>query len=261
VNARDAMEHGGILTIETANVDLDEAYARDHVDVRPGRYAMLAVADTGIGMDGETLAHIFEPFFTTKERGRGTGLGLSTVYGIVRQSEGHIWVSTQTQRGSTFKVYFPAVTEAAQIVAEPEILPAYQQGSGTILLVEDDHEVRELVASILVTAGYKVLSAETGITALCICDTHAGSIELLITDVVMPGLSGRQLANLVIAKRSNIKVLYMSGYTTDAIVHHGVLDPGTFFLQKPFTPTSLTAKVLDVLTSSSGKTLVERKSA
>ena len=261
VNARDAMPHGGRLTIETANVDLDEAYARDHVDVRPGRYAMLAVADTGIGMDGETLAHIFEPFFTTKERGRGTGLGLSTVYGIVRQSEGHIWVSTQPQRGTTFKVYFPAVTEAAQIVAEPEILPAYQQGSGTILLVEDDHEVRELVASILVTAGYKVLSAETGITALSICDTHPGSIELLITDVVMPGLSGRQLANLVIAKRSNIKVLYMSGYTTDAIVHHGVLDPGTFFLQKPFTPTSLTAKVLDVLTSSSGKTLVERKSA
>jgi len=257
VNARDAMPAGGKLTLETANVELDETYTRDHVGVRPGPHVMLAVSDTGMGMDSETMSHIFEPFYTTKERGRGTGLGLSMVYGIVEQSQGHIWVYSEPELGTTFKIYFPKIAEA--VPAAPVLeMPSVHSGTGTILLAEDDRQLQELASSVLTGAGYKVLAAEDARTALSICETHPGRIDLLLTDVVMPGLSGPQLANHVLTKRPNLKVLYMSGYT---FVQHGVLAPGTFFLQKPFTPSSLIGKVVEVLNSQPhNATSAERKS-
>jgi PAS domain S-box-containing protein len=249
VNARDAMPNGGKLTLETANVELDEAYAREHVSVRPGHYVMLAVSDSGMGMDQQTLSHMFEPFFTTKEQGRGTGLGLSMVYGIVKQSEGHIWVYSEPGRGTTFKIYLPLVAEGAEALPLAETLSVATDGVGTILLVEDNHPVRELASSVLATSGYTVLPAESTQLALSICQEHPGAIDLLLTDIVMPGFSGRELAKRISARRPNIKILYMSGYTTSAIVHQGVLDPGTFFLQKPFTPSSLKNKVREALSS------------
>jgi two-component system, cell cycle sensor histidine kinase and response regulator CckA len=235
--------------VETANVELDEAYARDHVGVHPGHYVMLAVSDTGMGMDQETMSHIFEPFFTTKEQGRGTGLGLSMVYGIVKQSDGHIWVYSEPGRGTTFKIYLPSVAEGSETLPSEEALPAAYQGTGTILLVEDDRQLRELASSILKACGYAVWSAESTQAALSICEEQLGAIDLLVTDVVMPGFSGRELAKRILARRPSIKVLYMSGYTANAVVHQGVLDPGTFFLQKPFTPSSLRNKVQEVLSS------------
>jgi PAS domain S-box-containing protein len=249
VNARDAMPNGGKLTLETANVELDEAYACEYVSVRPGHYVMLAVSDSGMGMDQQTLSHMFEPFFTTKEQGRGTGLGLSMVYGIVKQSDGHIWVYSEPGRGTTFKIYLPLVAEGAEALPPEETLPVAADGVGTILLVEDNHQVRELASSVLKTCGYTVLPAESTQLALSICEEQPGAIDLLLTDIVMPGFSGRELAKRAIARWPNIKVLYMSGYTTSAIVHQGVLDPGTFFLQKPFTPSSLKNKVREALSS------------
>ena len=247
LNARDAMPQGGKITVETATVDLGEEYAREQVGVRPGRYVMLAVSDTGIGMDTDTLAHMFEPFFTTKEQGRGTGLGLSTVYGIVKQSEGHIAVYSELGRGTTFKVYLPSVPqEIEELPAVDASLKAYR-GSEVILLVEDDRQVRELAEHILVAQGYKVLKAESPTTALTICDGYQGAIDLLLTDVVMPELNGRELARRVTLRRPGTRVLYTSGYTTNAIAHQGVLEPGTFFLQKPFTPSSLARKVHEAL--------------
>jgi PAS domain S-box-containing protein len=249
LNARDAMPSGGKLTIETANVELDEAYARERPAAKPGHYAMLAVSDTGIGMDAETRARIFEPFFTTKPIGKGTGLGLATVYGIVKQSDGYIWVYSEPGCGTTFKIYLPQVAAAAAPAVRSSVPPVSVHGSETVLLVEDEAMVRNLVQKVLTANGYTVLVAANGRDAERVAAAHEGHIHLLMTDVVLPGLNGRQIAQLLIAARPGIRVLYLSGYTNNAIVHHGVLEPDFAFLQKPFAPAVLGRKVREVLDS------------
>jgi PAS domain S-box-containing protein len=249
VNARDAMPKGGRLTVETVNVDLDSVYARDHVAVKPGSYVMLAVSDSGIGMSPETVAHIFEPFYTTKESGQGTGLGLSTVYGIVKQSGGYIWVYSEPGRGTTFKVYLPRV--AQQLEAKPDAveIPAAGKGSETILLVEDEEAVRELASRILSAKGYSVMAAKSTREAEQWSENYIGEIHLLLTDIIMPGTSGRELARRITAQHPRTRVLYMSGYTDNVLAQGGVLEAGVSFLQKPFTPGALVQKVRDVLDS------------
>ena len=247
INARDAMPKGGRLTIETSNVDLSEEFSHDHVSVPPGQYVMLAVSDNGCGMDAETQAHIFEPFFTTKEVGKGTGLGLATVYGIVKQSEGTIWQYSEVGRGTAFKIYLPrAEAPVKEVEVEADDRESLQ-GTETVLLVEDEEVVREMATEILRDAGYHVLEAKHGPEALILGRRHSGAIHLMLTDVVMPQMSGRDLAEQLTPLRRDMKVLYMSGYTDDAIVHHGVLEEGTAFIGKPFTPDALTRKVREVL--------------
>lgn len=251
VNSRDAMPKGGKLTIETRNIQLDEEYAARHVSVAPGSYVMLVVSDTGCGISEETQAYIFEPFFTTKELGKGTGLGLSTVYGIVKQSGGNIWVYSEKGQGTTFKVYLPRVGHVSQDIRAEPVNGPLPQGTETVLVVEDEEVVRRMARRILEMNGYHVLDASRADEAIEICKHYMKPIHLLLTDVVMPQMGGRDLAERIIQLRPQTKVLYMSGYTDDAIVHHGVLDPDVAFLQKPFVSATLTHKVREVLDSPS----------
>jgi len=250
VNSRDAMPNGGRITIQTANITLDkDEVRREHSYIHPGSYVMLSVSDNGHGMDKETQARIFEPFFTTKEKGKGTGLGLSTVYGIIKQSGGYVLVQSEVGQGTTFRIYLPRVEEAAQPASQVPVPLELNGGSETVLLVEDEESVRELVRETLEAKGYNVLEAENGEAALRLTNQHSDPIDMLITDVVMPGMSGRELSARMCASHPHTKVLYLSGYTEDAIVHEGVLQPGTAFLQKPFTLYSLARKVREVLGS------------
>ena len=248
VNSRDAMPQGGKLTIEMANVDLDKNYLSEHgIEGAAGHYVMLAVSDTGSGMDKETREHIFEPFFTTKEIGKGTGLGLSTVYGIVKQNKGFIWVYSEPGQGTTFKIYLPKVKEGTEPEEKERTPVGDLNGSETVLIVEDDDRVRNLARKILERYGYSVLEAENGEDALRASEEHDGSIDLMITDVVMPKMSGKETVEHLQPLYPQMKVIYMSGYTDNAIVHHGVLAPGLNFLEKPFAPEGLARKVREVL--------------
>jgi PAS domain S-box-containing protein len=247
VNARDAMPRGGRLLIETENIELDDAYARQHPDTKPGSYVVLGVSDTGSGMDKETQSHIFEPFFTTKEVGRGTGLGLSTVYGIVKQSGGYVSVYSELGKGTTIRIFLPQVEAPAESGQRIRVWRKPLQGTETILLVEDEESLRDLTQECLQKSGYVVLEARDGRTALQMAKQHAGTIHLLLTDLVMPGMSGRELAEDILPSRPEMKILYMSGYTNDLVTQHGILDPGTTLLEKPFALDSLLSKVRQVL--------------
>jgi PAS domain S-box-containing protein len=248
VNARDAMPAGGKLAIETANVVLDETYARTHIGVAPGSYVMLSVSDTGCGMSPEIKELIFEPFFTTKEEGKGTGLGLSTIYGIVKQSGGNIWVYSEPGRGTTFKVYLPRVEEETDALPVQDHTDHLPKGNETVLLVEDDPSLRALAARVLRYQGYKVLEATNGHEAIGIArESIQERIHLLLTDVVMPHMGGRELVKRMKTLHSEIRVLFISGYTDHTIIYHAGLKPGTPFLQKPFSPTALAQKVREVL--------------
>jgi CheY-like chemotaxis protein len=249
VNARDAMPSGGKLTIETSNVTLDEEYARFHAPLPAGDYVMVAISDTGNGMDNETQSHIFEPFFTTKGT-KGTGLGLSTVYGIVKQSGGYIWVHSEVGRGTAFKIYLPRVASSGQVAAQVAAPVEYRKvepGRETILLVEDEVNLRYLARQYLEKQGYKVIEAADGAVAVQIAVAHEGIIHLLLTDVIMPGMNGRELAQRISEIRPNVKILYMSGYTENVIGHNGMLEPGVRLLQKPFNLRDLKSVVREVL--------------
>jgi CheY-like chemotaxis protein len=248
INARDAMPSGGTITIETANVDLDTMYAAEYGTVHPGQYAMLAVSDTGMGMSEEIRSRVFEPFFTTKAVGLGTGLGLATVYGIVKQSGGNIWVYSEPGQGTTFKIYLPITESALEPVSE---VPIRSDTSGveTVLLVEDADAVRRMSRDALRHRGYVVLEASNGSAALALAAEHGGRIDLLLSDVVMPGMGGRELADQLVQLRPEMKVLFVSGYTDDTLLQQGTLGPGIHLLQKPFTPLSLARRVRQVLDS------------
>jgi PAS domain S-box-containing protein len=252
VNARDAMPRGGTVTIETANTTLDGAYASRHMGVTPGEYVMLAISDTGTGMDQDTRLRVFEPFFTTKEKGKGTGLGLSTVYGIVRQSGGNIWVYSELGKGTTFKVYLPQVDDEIAARSDLKENTARHHGTETVLLVEDEDMVRKLTTELLEESGYVVLEANGGEQAAELFQAHKGRIDLLITDVVMPKISGKEVAERLKQIHPETKVLFMSGYTDEAIVHHGIVDSHIAFIQKPFSENALTRKVRDVLDAENG---------
>ncbi|HXJ78794.1 MAG TPA: PAS domain S-box protein [Candidatus Methylomirabilis sp.] len=258
VNARDAMPAGGRLTIETSNVVLDESHARVHAGAEPGRYVMLAITDTGIGMDEETRSHIFEPFFTTKGPSQGTGLGLATVYGIVKQSGGNVWVYSEPGGGATFRLYIPRVDEEAESWGEPPT-PSPAGGHETVLLAEDDASVRDVMAQALEQKGYQVLRASNGPMALELARAHRAHIDLLVTDLVMPDMTGRELATALLAERPGVRTIYMSGYADEAVVRHGVLERGLHYLQKPFAPVDLARKVRDVLDMSPNQSTAAKR--
>jgi PAS domain S-box-containing protein len=253
VNARDAMPRGGMITIETTNVDLDRFYSRSHVSAVPGPCVLLAITDTGAGIDAATQKRIFEPFFTTKEIGKGTGLGLSTVYGIVKQSDGYIWVYSEVGKGTTFKVYLPRVDESEEAEPIGALQPEALSGRETVLIVEDEDQLRDLAQQILEENGYSVFTAANGADGLRVCEEFRGRFDLVITDVVMPLMSGTELAEKMAPLQPQAKVLYMSGYTNDSMVRHGVLEQQVLFLQKPFTPASFARKVREVLDGRSDK--------
>jgi PAS domain S-box-containing protein len=248
INSRDAMPNGGTLTIETGNVLLDETYAKSHAGAQPGPQVMLAISDTGSGMDEATRQRVFEPFFTTKVPGKGTGLGLSTAYGIIKQSGGYIWVYSELGIGTTFKIYLPQVEEAPR-ESRPAAVVAAARGSERILIVEDEESLRGVAGRILESAGYTVLVAGTGAEALRLLERHLGRVHLLLTDVVMPGMNGRDLAKRLEVSHPEIKILYTSGYSDDAIASNGMLDEGVHFIGKPYTIAELTHKVREVLDS------------
>jgi CheY-like chemotaxis protein len=249
VNARDAMSQGGRLTIETSHRVLDDTAARWHGFVQPGSYVLLTVSDTGIGMDRATQARIFEPFFTTKEPGKGTGMGLAVVYGIVKQNNGHIWVYSEPGQGTTFKIYFPQIVAPVEIGKSANTLVTYPEGSETILVVEDDKEVLDAVCDLLQMQGYVVLKAQQGDEAFHICAQHQGPIHLLLTDVVLPQMSGQELSQRLLLLYPQIKVLYMTGYTIDTILHHGLINQGMHCIQKPFSMHDLFHKLRELLES------------
>jgi CheY-like chemotaxis protein len=247
MNARDAMPTGGTVWIETANADVDAGTAAENPEAKAGSYVMVSITDTGVGMDAETQRHIFEPFFTTKPKGAGTGLGLSTVHGIVLQNEGWIGVSSRLGEGSTFRVYLPRIPDAPR-EAEPASPDAIStRGVETVLVVEDEKELCDLAVELLAKQGYQVLSAANGTDAMRVAEAHPGPIHLMLTDVMMPGITGRALAALLKALRPEMKVLFMSGYAEDVIVRRGLLEAGVELVPKPFTPAALAAKVRAVL--------------
>jgi len=248
VNAKDAMPDGGKITLQSADVTVRQNFS-EHRFIHPGRYAVISVSDTGHGMDKETQSRIFEPFFTTKEKGKGTGLGLSTVYGIVKQSNGYVFPESQIGKGTTFYVYLPRVEDSAEEMSPAQSPQSEAGGCETVLLVEDEESVRELVRVTLTARGYRVIEAENGECGLRVAEEFKEPIDILITDVVMPGIGGRELAKKLLLMRPGISVLYLSGYTEDAVVTQGALGPGTAFLQKPFTLQNLSKKVREVLRS------------
>ncbi|MBN2328106.1 MAG: response regulator [Candidatus Omnitrophica bacterium] len=249
INARDAMPHGGTITLETRNAVIHDQYAQQHIGVSPGEYVLLSISDTGCGMDKDTQTHIFEPFYTTKGKGEGTGLGLPMVYGIVKQNKGNITVYSEVGKGSVFNIYFPAFHDEAKPLQSPEKIQTPPHGSETILLVEDETSVLHLVEQILRDLGYSVLCADTIEKARQLFETHQNDIALLLTDVIMPRLSGRRLAEQLAGKKPSLKVLFMSGYTDDNIVRHGVLEKGIAFIQKPFNAVDVALKIRAVLDS------------
>jgi two-component system, cell cycle sensor histidine kinase and response regulator CckA len=247
VNARDAMPRGGKLTIETANVELNESYIRQHPQVRPGPYVMLAVSDTGSGISPQVMEHIFEPFFTTKEKGKGTGLGLPIIHGIVKQSGGEIWVYSEPGSGTTVKIYLPRVFEPTDSWKHTHAGSAMSGGHETILVVEDEKAVQKMVRGILTRLGYNVLEAGDGQQALELCGSHAAPIHLMVTDVVMPGIAGPDLARAVKILRPETRIIFMSGYTENSMLQHDPIEPEANFLQKPFTPEEFAQIIRDVL--------------
>jgi len=249
-NARDAMPEGGELTIQTANTDLDEPFALRHPGIRPGPHVVLAVRDTGRGMDEETQSHIFEPFFSTKDRSKGTGLGLATVYGTVTQSGGSVTVSSKLGEGTTIRIYLPCVEQAIEEAEPPKALPRSLCGTETILVVEDDDAVRNMTREFLKIRGYTVVEARSATDAIHFTERHKGPIDLVLTDVVMPGMKGRELVERLTNLRPGVKVLYMSAYTEDAVINYGILDPGMAFIEKPFSPDDLACKVREILEAS-----------
>ena len=247
INSRDAMPEGGRITIETGAVLLDESYARTHAGVQPGEFVMIAVTDTGHGMDTELQRRIFEPYFTTKEQGKGTGLGLATVYGTIKQGGGDIWVYSELGKGTTFKLYFPKVPDLLHEPSAASTTPPAQLGNETILVVEDEPSVREMTVKMLKKLGYVTIAAASGPEALDMCKSYNGHIALLLTDVVMPNMNGNQLADTLLASRPDLRVLYLSGYTENSVIHHGILDSSVAFLPKPFSRDALAAAIRDVL--------------